>query len=109
MSRFIAIKRLAWLIAKRHGTTRDLRRHFVRNYVERNLFAWETQQLRDERVEQEWLAIDNKIPFPILRHHIDHVEKWLANDVDDNRTVLHRIDTWSRGTLWCWVYRPEPA
>lgn len=108
MSRFVPIIKIAWLIAKRKGgMPKDLRRHFVRNYVAKHLFNWETQDLRDERIRQRWVAEDYKIPFSILRHHIDRVEHWDRRDNDGPDTKflrMHRLDTFMRGTLWVWVY-----
>ena len=105
MSRFVATLRLAWLVAKRSHMTRDLRKHFVENYVRRHLFRWETEQLRDERIMQKWDAWDTVLPHTQIKRGVDRVEKWRHNDVAHGQMYLYRAKTQQHGQLWFWLHR----
>lgn len=57
--RFIPCVKGLWLALRHNNLPRDLRRK-ITNYVAKNIFEWETQALRDERIRFQWDAVQNQ-------------------------------------------------
>lgn len=120
MSRFVPIVRFTWLVCWRNGLIRDLR-HKITQLVQRNMFAWETRYLRDERIMQQWLFYEHSNWFREVPRQLmlgNHVEQWENGFYGLPAVTLvlhavplprrHRRRQWPMQRLyWVWIDAPS--